>query len=137
MGKIFLNHFLCHFPCRHTKIPSCPKMSAPISFLHVRKFFEYFLRRSALYPFHDVRRRYIRGCRYQNMDVVLAHHSSQYLNLISLTRLPDEIPYPLRKFSLQQVIAILGHPNKMIFDLKLCVATVAIFHAENYKPTAS
>ncbi len=46
------------------------------------------------------------------------------------------IPHSKGYIPLQHMITILGHPNKMILDLELCMTPSFIFHAYDYKPTA-
>ena len=135
--KILVNHLFRHLAGCYTKIASCLKMLPPIPFLNMGKLLEYFSRGTPLHPLHDVRRRDIRWGRNQDMHMVLARHSSQYLNLKPFTGLTNKFPQPKCKISLQQLVAVLGYPNKMILDLVLCMATLAIFHIQNYRPTAS
>jgi len=37
----------------------------------------------------------------------------------------------------QNLISILGGPNKMVLDLKLCMTVLAGVNAKHYKPTAT
>jgi len=69
--------------------------------------------------------------------MVLTHNTPQYLNLELLAGLSDKLSHPLGKVSLQHMIAILGYPDEMVFYLKLCMTSLAVFHANDFKPTAS
>ena len=71
------------------------------------------------------------------MDMILTDHPSQYLNLVPFTSLADKLAYPDGKVSHQHGVAVLGNPNKVIFDLVSCVAALAIFHGCKYKSAAS
>ena len=114
-----------------------PKNDAPISFLNMRKFFKYFARRPTFHSPHDFRRRHGRWGRYKNMNMILTHDSTQYLNLEIFTRLTNKITNSFCKRSLQNMISILGHPNKMIFNLVLGMAACPVFNTKQYKATAS
>ena len=137
MRKILFNHFLGQLTGCYTKIPSCPKMTPPISFLHMRKLFKYLSGGSSLHPSHDLRWRNIGRRGDQYVDMVLAYYTSQYLNLKVLTSLPDKITNSLCKFSLQNLISIFRYPYKMIFNFILGMTALSIFHAKDYKTTAS
>jgi len=71
------------------------------------------------------------------MDMILAYNSSQYLNFKMLTGLSNKISNTLRKLSLQHVVTVFGYPYKMIFNFKLGVTPLPVFHGKEYKPTAS
>ena len=71
------------------------------------------------------------------MDVILTDHSSQDLNLVPFTCLTDKFAYSDGKVSHQHGVAVLGDPDEVVFDLVLCVATLAIFHGCQYKSAAS
>ena len=133
MGKIFVNHLLGQFSRGYAKVASCPKMSAPIPFFNMRKLLKYFVRCTPLYPAHYLGWRHIGRRRDQYMNVILTDHSPQYLNLKVFTRLTNQIAHTVRKFSLQDLIAILGYPDKMVLNLKFCVAALAIFHDNTIK----
>jgi len=135
--KILLNHLLRHLACGDTEIAPCPKMLPPVPLLHLRKLFEYFPRCSSFHPSHNVGWRNIRGRRHKDMDVIFADHPSQDLDLVTLTSLADKFPHSDRKISHQHGIAVLGHPDEVVFDLVFCVATLAIFHGCQYKSAAS
>lgn len=71
------------------------------------------------------------------MDMILTDHPSQDLDLVPLTSLADTLAYSDGKVSNQHGVAVLGDPDKVVFDLVFCVATLAIFHSCQYKPAAS
>ncbi len=63
------------------------------------------------------------------MHVVLAHHSLHDPDLKGFTRLSYQFSNSLRYFSIQYLVSILRHPDKVILNLKHLVATVPVFHA--------
>jgi hypothetical protein len=71
------------------------------------------------------------------MDMILTDHPSQNLNLSPFTSLADKFAYSDGKVSDQHGVAALGYPDKVVFDLVFCVATLAIFHGCQYKSAAS
>ena len=137
MRQIFLYHLFAQLTGCYTEIASCPKMSTPISLFDMGKFFKYFSRCSAFYASHDFRRRYIGRSRYQNMDMVLTHNSTQYLHLKFFTRLANKLPYSQGYISLQNLVTVFCYPYKMIFNLVLSMAAMSVFHASQYIQTAS
>ena len=71
------------------------------------------------------------------MDMILTDHSSQDLNLVPFTCLANKFAYSDGKVSHQHRVSVLGDPDEVVFDLVLCVATLAIFHGCQYKSAAS
>ncbi len=71
------------------------------------------------------------------MDMVLADHSSNYLYLKMLTALPHQLANPKPHITSEDLIAILGYPDKVVFDLEFGVRTVSIFHTAIIEATAS
>ncbi len=69
--------------------------------------------------------------------MILTDHSSQDLNLVPFTSLANKFAYSDGKISHQHGVAVLGDPDKVVFDLVFCVATLAIFHDCQYKSAAS
>ncbi len=137
MCKIIFYHLFGQLAGRNTKKASCPKMPPPISFLHMRKLLKYLARCATFYSAHYFRRRDTRRSRYQNVDMVVAHYSTQYLNFPLFTYLTDKFANTKSKVTLQHMVPIFRHPNKMIFYLKSCMTTSTIFHADEYNATAS
>lgn len=64
------------------------------------------------------------------MYMIFADNASQYVYLKPLTGLTDELSYAKRQVPLQQMISVLCHPYKVIFNLKLGMTPLAIVHAE-------
>ena len=112
-------------------------MAPPVPFFDMGKFLKYFRRCTTFHPPHDFRRGDRRRRRNKNMNMVPAHNTTQYLNLEIFAGLPYKVPYSLGKWTLQNMIAIFCHPNKMIFYLVLGMAACSVFHARHYKATAS
>jgi len=137
MFQIFLDHFFCQCTRCDTKISTGPKMLAPISFFHMWELREYLPRHPVFDPTHNVRGRNIRRSGNQNMHMIFADHTTQYVNLKTNTCLPNKLPHPESKVPLQKVITIFSYPHKMILYLVFCMASLTIFHAKNYNPTAS
>ncbi len=69
--------------------------------------------------------------------MILADNSPHNSYFKPLARLPNKLSHTKSKISLQQMVTILGHPNKMILYLKLCMASSTVFHTSDYKPTDS
>jgi len=137
MGKIFLNHLFGEFTRSNTKIPSSPKMSPPVPLFDNRKFFKNLLRHPALDSSHDIRRRDVWWCRNQNMHMIFADNTSQYLDFKSFASLSNQFSYSQRKISLQHLVTVLGYPYKMVLNFIFSMTALSIIHAYDYKPTAS
>ncbi|MNF66775.1 hypothetical protein D3C84_485730 [compost metagenome] len=80
-------------------------------------------------PSHDLARRQTRRTTHQNVDVILAHHTLYYPDLKRLTRLPHQLAYSLGHLPTQYLVAVLGHPDKVILDLVDRVTSVSVIHA--------
>jgi len=137
MLKVLLNHIFCKLARCDTEIPPRPEMFTPVPFLQVWEFLKDLSRRPSLHPSHDVRRGNIWWRRNENMHMILAGHTAHYLNFETFAGLSHELPNSKGNITLQNVIAVFGYPNKMIFNLIASVASMTVFHAKYYKPTAS
>ena len=71
------------------------------------------------------------------MDMVLTDHTTQYLNLVTLASLTDQLANSESNISDQHLVTVFGDPNEMVFDSVLCVATLGVFHDREYKSAAS
>jgi hypothetical protein len=105
-----------------------PKVLTPITLLQMRKLFKEITRCSSLDSPHYLARRHRRRQTHQNMHMIFTRHASDDPNLKSFTGLPDPFPNSFRNLTLQNFIAILRHPYKVILDLKNRMATVSVFH---------
>lgn len=128
MLQILPDHFLGHFPDRRTKILPRPKMPTLISLIQRWKLFEQFDRRPSLDPLHDLARRHLRRRRDQNVHMILADHTLDDPNFERFAGLLHQLPNPLPHISRQQLVPILGHPNKVILNLVNHVAPISIVH---------
>ena len=60
--------------------------------------------------------------------MILADNFTQDLNLKTRAGLPYQLPHPMSKVALQQVITIFRDSNKMVLNLIFGVTPLAIFH---------
>jgi hypothetical protein len=63
------------------------------------------------------------------MHVILARHPFHYPDLKGFARLSHQFSNSLRYLSLQNLVAVLRYPYKMVFNLKNCMAAVSVIHA--------
>lgn len=66
------------------------------------------------------------------MHMLFADKSTQDLNLKTCASLPYQLPHPMNKVALLQVITKFRDPNKMVLNLIFSVTPLAIFY--DYKP---
>jgi len=71
------------------------------------------------------------------MHMIFTDNTTQYLNFETFAGLSHEFPDSKGKVALQNVVTVLGYPNKMIFNLVASVASLTVFHAKYYKPASS
>jgi len=62
------------------------------------------------------------------MHVVLADHSFDYLYFKGLTCLTDQLPNPERYVFDENLVAIFGHPDKMILNVENSMTPISVFH---------
>ncbi len=105
-------------------------MPTPVSLLDVRKFFKNLTRHSSFYSPHYFCRRYIRWSGDQNVHMVFTNNAAQILDLKSFTGLPYKLTHTQGEVSLEHMISIFRDPHKVILDLKFCMTSMTIFHAE-------
>jgi hypothetical protein len=128
MRQILVNHFFGKLAGRYTKIPTRPKMLAPVSFLYVGKFIENLAGCSTFDPAHYFRGRECWRSRNEHVDMIFTHHPSQNLYFKHSTGLFRQVSHTKCNVSDQHLIAIFGYPNKVIFDFVFRVRPLTIFH---------
>lgn len=137
MCKVLIDHLFRQLTCCYTKIASCPKMTVPIALFHMRKLGKNLAGSATFYPSHNLRWRHIGRCRHKYVHMIFADNSTQYLNLKIFARLTHQITYSFRKISLEHMIAVLGCPYKLVFNLIFSMTSCPTFHARKYITTAS
>ena len=135
MFQIFFDHFFRHLSYHSAVVASRPKVSSPIAFLQMGKFFKQIARRSPFNSPHNLTRRYIRWRTHQNMYMIFTHYSSDNPNLKGFRGLPSQFPNSFDNLTFQNFIAIFRHPYKVILNLENRLTTVSVFHsAPPYAP---
>ena len=81
MLQVFLNHFFRHLSRGDTKVTACPKVSAPVALAQLRERLKQFGRGPSLDPPHDFAWNPIGRHGNQDIDVILAHHTLENLDL--------------------------------------------------------
>jgi hypothetical protein len=71
------------------------------------------------------------GAETRDMDVILAHHPLENLDLEGFAGLADQFPSLEGNIPLQYVIPILRDKHKVVLDLENRMATVSILHLDN------
>ena len=137
MVEIIPYHIVSNLTGRDTKISPRPKVSSPIALFYVRKFLKKLTGTSSFDSSHYLTWCRCRGCRHKNMDMIFTDNTSQNMNLKTLAGLSHKFSYAQGEIAVQQLIAILGSPNKMVLYLEFCMTSLAVFHAKEYKATAS
>ena len=137
MCKILLDHLFAELASGDAEVSPRPKMPSPVSLFHHRKFFKNLAGRSAFDASHYFRWRDVRRSGDQNVDMVFAHDSPQYLNLKSLTDLANKFANSQGKVALKYLVTVFRNPHEVVLDLVLGVAATAVVHAHFLKPTAS
>lgn len=137
MFQILSYHFFRQLHRGYAKVASRPKATTPISFFQMRKLFKYFSRHPTFNPFHYIGWRYVGRSRNQNVDMIFADHTTQYLYLKTFTSLTNKLAHPVSYITRQHMITIFSRPNEMIFNFIFCMTPYSVFHAKKYKATAS
>src|SRR5665647_165660 len=127
MFEVTFYHFIGDLTRRGTKISSSPKMPTPIAFFDMRKFLKQLRRGSTLQPSHDLAWGHCRRCRDKHMDVIFAHNSTYNLDFKCLTGLADKLFHSKGYLAIQNLISILRHPHKMIFNIENCMTSITVF----------
>ena len=126
--QILLDHFFCHLSHCSAEIASRPKMLSSISLFQMWEFLKQITGRSSLDSPHNFTWGHGWRCANQNMHVIFTHRATHYPNLKRLTRLPYQLSNPLRHITLQYLRPIFGDLNKMVFNLKNCMASISVVH---------
>jgi len=60
--------------------------------------------------------------------MIFTDNTTYNMNFKTLTRLTDKFSYTKCKISLQHMVTILCHPNKMVLYLKFRMVSLTVFH---------
>jgi len=112
--NVVINHFVSYIATRRAKIPSCPKVSAPINFLQARKFLLYLARRTAFGLLNKITLSNVRRYRYKQMHMIARHHSVFYINPQLFSNLGHNVSNTLLYLRSQYLITILRDPNYVV-----------------------
>jgi len=115
---VFHDHFVGDGAGAHGVKPTSPEMLPPEFLLEIRMFLEQFSGSFTLdvlgYPaYGDLRR----GGN-ENMDMIQRYVTLEYLDIMSVTDLPDQIPGAVAYFTLEDWLAVFGSPDQMVFQVK-------------------
>ena len=129
MLQIIFNHLLSHLTYRGTKITSRPKVPAPVTLLYMGELFEQFARCSPFNSSHHLTRGQRRWTTDKDVNMIFADHTLDNPNLKCFAGLPDQISNALRYYTRENLISILCHPDKVVFNLIDRMAAIPVLHA--------
>ena len=109
--KILFHHLICYISCAPCSITDRPEVPTPISFLKCWKFFLKPTRTSAFQSLYKLTDRFGRWIFNMDVDMILAHHTFQYLHILRFTYLPNQISASLQYIALKNRISIFCNPN--------------------------
>lgn len=127
--QITENHLVSNLPRRGTEVPSCPKVTSPITLLKHRKFFKQLLGCPALDSPHDFTRRHCRWCRQKNMHMVLAYYSTEYADLKGFACLTNQFSHAQGHITCKNFLSVFRNPNKMVLNVENRVTPIPIIHS--------
>ena len=111
------------------KIPTSPKMAAPIQLAEMFELHQQLTRRLSLHVLHDLTGRQVRRSRHQDMDMVFANVPLQNLDFVGPADLTHQIPQADRNRPHKNGFAVLCCPHKMKLDVKTRVSGCSPFEA--------
>lgn len=130
VADVFLNHLVGHGAAGRHKVPASPHVAAPILLLQMSKFHQQLPRTLAFDVLHDFAGRKTRRARQQHMDMVSRNGPLQDFDFVRATNLANQLPQPNANFPHENRLSILGHPDKVVLDVKTAVRTGTIsFHS--------
>ncbi len=115
--QILLYHPIRHRPGTERRLPDTPKVFTPISFAQLRKFFLNPFRRPPLQSPDNLTDRQARWIRNVQMHMILAHSALDYLDIIRITDLSQNISNPIADFLRQHLVAVFGDPYQVDFQI--------------------
>lgn len=66
------------------------------------------------------------------MNMIFTYNAAFDADLKSLTRLSNKFSNSESDISFQNMVTVLGHPNKMIFNIENCMTPISIFHKTSF-----
>ena len=127
-------HLFCDVAYTRAKITAGPKMLAPVTFAKMRKFLLDKPRTAALDVLGNLTGRQLGRTRNMKVDVVFADMAAQHRDPSGLAGLTDKFADAQGNVSLQYVVTIFRHPNKVILDVVNAMRTFTVFFAHGLNP---
>ena len=118
MLQILLYHCFRHLAYRGTKLPSRPRMPAPVLLFQVRKFFKQLVRCAPFDSSHNLAWRHVRRTTHENVYVIFTHNTFDDPDFKGFACFSHQVANPLRHLSIQHLVAILRYPYKVVLNLK-------------------
>jgi hypothetical protein len=115
--KICFDHLIRHYAQCRTEIPPRPKVSPPIPLAQTWIRFLQSPRRLTLDVLHQLRYRHLRWHRHEQMHMVTTHVSTDDPHSVALADRVNQVSHPQCQIALQDLVAILRHPYKVILDV--------------------
>lgn len=131
MRRILLNPLLGHLTDGGTEVPACPEVSPPVALLQHRELLEPFAGGTPFDPAHDLTRCHGGRCRDEDVHMILAHDPLQNLDLEDLACLPDQLSHAQRHITCEDLVAVLGDPDKVVLDVLNRVTAISILHSSS------
>ena len=127
MFKIFLNHLICYISGAPNSVTNSPKMSTPILFTDMRKFFLDTSRGSSFQSLYNITHTFARWIFDMKMNMICAYNSRQYCNIFCFTYLFYQRPTSYFNFSLQHFKSVLRHPYYVTAKTRYSMTAIPLF----------
>ena len=131
--KIIRHHLIGYVPRAPYPITNRPEMPAPISLGKTGKLLLQSTGGPTLETFDKITQLLRRTILYMYVDMVLAYHSFKNMDILGITNLLDKVTAPDLNRSIENRIAVLGHPYYVGGQTRYRMARTPVYiaHAAN------
>ncbi len=115
--NVLLDDFIGHITRTCCKVSTCPQMSTPKLSTQLIEFLQHLAATPSFDALHQAAYRYLRGNRYQQVNVVNRYMSAQNVHFLARTGLAHQLAQTYRDLSPQHGFAILGNPDQVVLQI--------------------
>ena len=114
--NVLLDHLIRHVPTRGHEVPTSPEMPAPELLPQRPKILEETMRRLALDGLHHLARSQSRRHADQEVNMIGPHVPLQYLDILRLANLDNELTHPAAYLPSKHRFAVLRDEHEVIVE---------------------
>ena len=126
MLQVVLDHLVTHYSSTPHSVTYRPEVLTPVTLAQIREFLLQMVRCPAFQFLHQQTYALMRRILYVHVDMILAHHSFQNMNILTVAYLNQLFTAAFLDITLQHFIAVLRRPHQVTCNTAYRMTIVSI-----------